>query len=230
MYSDPVHAFDELKIAERMRAVTRLADKSQAIRDECSKTLLAREREVVALSVEAEVLGRVGELFRMLLDKLVLGQVQTIEGVVTEGLRAVFYDQELNLESEVAQKYNKVSIEFFLKQGTKDGLVIRGKPLESFGGGPASIASLVIRIMTLLRLKRWPVLLLDETLAAVSDDYVDQTGAFLKRLAQSAKIDVLLVTHKQAYLDTANVAYQGTEELADDGSWSLALRRLRSPR
>lgn len=230
MYSDPVHAFDELRIADRMVLLTRKADRAQITRDQYLETLEARRKEVAILNVETEVLTKVGELFRKLMDRLVLGQVQTIEGVVTEGLRAVFFDQELNLESEVAQKYNKVNIDFFLKQGSTDGTVIRGKPLESFGGGPASVASLVIRLMTLLRLKRWPVLLLDETLSAVSDDYVDQMGAFLKRLAQSAKIDVLLVTHKQAYLEHANVAYQGTEELGDDGSWSLALRRLRAPK
>jgi ABC-type thiamine transport system ATPase subunit len=81
--------------------------------------------------------------------------------------------------------------------------------------------------MTLLRLKRWPILFLDETLAAVSDDYLDPTGGFLKKLAAATKIDVLLVTHKQAFLDHAQVAYQGTEEFRDDGSWSLALKRLR---
>lgn len=227
MYSDPVHAFDELRLAGRMALVTKLADKAEILRDQHRETLAARRQEVADLDVEVELLTLVGELYRKLMDALVLGQVQSIEGVVTEGLKAVFYDQELVLESEVTQKYNKVNIDFFLQQGTKDGMVIRGKPLESFGGGPASVASLVIRLMTMLRLKRWPVLLLDETLAAVSDDYVDQMGAFLKRLAQSAKIDVLLVTHKQAYLDHANVAYQGGEELGQDGSWSLSLRRLR---
>jgi hypothetical protein len=230
VYSDPVDAFNELMLFERSRLLSRRADKAQVLRDQYVENLDARQKEVTALTAEAEVLREVNELFKALLDKLVLGQVQTIEGVVTEGLRAVFYDQELTLESEVSQKYHKIHIDFFLRQGAKDGIVIRGKPLESFGGGPASVASLVIRAMTLLRLKKWPILLLDETMAAVSDDYVEQMGAFLRKLAQSAKIDVLLVTHKQAYLENANVAYQGTEELAEDGSWALALRRLRVSR
>jgi hypothetical protein len=205
----------------------RKADKLQALRDQVAKDLRARRKEIKTLSNRIEVLAKVGELFRALMDKLVLGQVSTIEGLVSEGLRAIFYDQDLSLESEVSQKYNRVSIDFFMRQGLDDVSAIRGHPLESFGGGPSSIASLILRMMTLLKLKRWPVMLLDETLASVSDDYLDQTGLFLRKIAGSAKLDILLVTHKQGYLEHADVAYQGSEELGDDGSWCLALRRLR---
>ena len=62
----------------------------------------------------------------------------------------------------------------------------------------------------------------------MSDDYIDAAGQFLNKLAKNTGIDVLLVTHKQAFLDHADLAYQGSESTAEeDGSWSLTLRRLR---
>jgi ABC-type thiamine transport system ATPase subunit len=85
----------------------------------------------------------------------------------------------------------------------------------------------VLRLLALLRLKRWPLLLLDETLAAVSDEYVDQAGLFLRKLAETTGINLLMITHKQSYLDHAKVAYQGVEDTEEDGSWSLGLRRIR---
>ena len=224
MLCDALHKFDGM--SDRVEALARQSAGARALRDGYRETLALRQREVEALTKRAEQLTLVGELFLMLMDQLVLGQVKSVEGVVTEGLKAIFQDQSLVLESEMSSRYNKVAIDFFLKQG-EGGLAIRGKPLESFGGGPASVASLVLRIMTILKLKRWPVLFLDETLAAVSDEYVDQTGTFLHKLARSAKIDVLMVTHKQAYLEHADVAYQGSEEQMPDGSWSLGLRSVK---
>ncbi len=231
MPGDAVRAVDDLIVqqSERYRAVERTAERLRIVRDQVAKDLKTKRKEIRALSARIEVLTKVGELFRALMDKLVLNQVQTVEGVVSEGLRAIFYDQDLALESEVTQRYNRVAIDFFLRQGDED-MAIRGKPLESFGGGPTSVAALIIRVMTLLKLKRWPILLLDETLAAVSDDYLDQTAMFLQKLAASTATDILLVTHKPAFLDHADVAYQGTEEQSEDGSWCLSLRRLRGPK
>lgn len=99
--------------------------------------------------------------------------------------------------------------------------------MDSFGGGPASIASLILRILTVMRLKLWPLLLLDETLAAVSADYVDQTGLFLERLTQKMGVDVLLVTHKPAFLDHANVTYQCAEVMGEDGARHLKLEGVK---
>ena len=230
MPGDPLHDLHGLTDwRKRVQNLNRSAARLQAVRDQLSNDLEARVLEVEKLAVRTERLAKVGELLRALMDKLVLDQVRTIEGVVTEGLKTIFFDQRLAFEAEVAQRYNKVAIDFFFKQGA-DGVAVRGHPLESFGGGPSSIASFVLRLLSLLRLKKAPVLFLDETLAAVSDDYIDAAGLFLKKLAASTGIDILLVTHKQAFLDHANLAYQAMLDPGDGGTWSLGLRRLRGSR
>ena len=82
---------------------------------------------------------KVGELFRLLMDLLVVKQVRSVENVVTEGLRTIFHDLELAFEADVGPKYGKVSVEFFIRQGAKDDpLSHRGRPLEAFGGGPST--------------------------------------------------------------------------------------------
>jgi ABC-type dipeptide/oligopeptide/nickel transport system ATPase component len=158
------------------------------------------------------------------MDRLVLDHVKSIEKVVSEGLRTIFADQDLSFEAEVSQRYNKIAIDFVIRQDN-DRVPVRGHPLVSFGGGPASIASLILRVIAMLRLKRWPFLALDETLAAVSDDYIDQTGLFLRKLSETTGIAILLVTHKQAFLDHAVVAYRGVEIVEDGGTRHLKLQR-----
>ena len=214
----------------RTRALNETAVRLQAARDGLVEDLNVRRREVEQLTVRIDKLGKVGELLRALMDKLVLDQVRTIEEVVTEGLHAIFPDLSLAFEAEVGTKYNKIAIDFFIRQGVDEG-AIRGSPMDSFGGGPTSVSSLGLRLLALLRLKRFPLLLLDETLAAVSDEYIDDAGAFLRKLAASTGVDILLVTHKASFLDHAQNAFQGYEDIDEvDGSWSLGLRRIRGNR
>jgi hypothetical protein len=181
----------------------------RAVRDEIERELAVKRREVEALDENIDVLVKVGELYRVLLDKLVLGQVQAIEQLATTGLQAVFPDQNLRFSAELGQRGGKVAASFYRCQGDPDNGGIKGPPLGSFGGGPSSFVSLVLRVLTLLRLKRMPLLLLDETLAAVSDEYIEATGKFLQRLAETSRVDILLVTHKPSFLDHAALAYQG---------------------
>jgi len=217
---------DSLRSGQRLRvkALRESASGLQALRDQVRKDLGLRCQEVDALTCRIDALSKVGELFRVLMDMLVLDHVKSIEGVVTEGLRSIFTDQDLSFEAEISQRYNKVAIDFNIKQ-ENDVLPVRGHPLDSFGGGPASIASLILRILALIRLKRWPLLALDETLAAVSDDYIDQTGIFLRKLAEETGITILLVTHKPAFLDHATIAYRGVEVQETDGVRHLRLQR-----
>ena len=231
MQGDALHDLNGLTDwRKRVQTLNRSAARLQAVRDQLASDLEARHQEVERLTVRSERLTKVGELLRALMDKLVLDQVRTIEGVVTEGLKNIFFDQTLVFEAEVAQRYNKIAIDFFFKQGA-DVVAVRGHPLESFGGGPSSIASLVLRLLSLLRLKKAPVIFLDETLGAVNgDEYIDTTGQFLKKLAASTGIDILYVSQKQAFLDHADIAYQAGSDLHSDGMGALSLRQIRRHR
>ena len=215
-------------MTSRVKALGQAAARLGAIRDQAVSDLESVTQEVETLTARLEVLAQVAELFRALMDKLVLSYVQSIESVVTEGLRTIFQDQELSFEAEVTTKRNKINIDFFISQpgGVDGNIPIRGKPLENFGGGPTSVASFVLRVLALLRLNRYPLVLMDESFDAVSEDYISQTGQFLKLFAERTGINVLLVTHKTAFTEHATRAYQGGEKVID-GCRQLNLQRLR---
>lgn len=227
MSGDAVHAVEG--VADRVKSLNRRLHQASVLRDRLNEELVQKEIEVQNLDREVAKLTLVSELFRKLMDLMVDKQVRAVEDVVTEGLRSIFHDLGLSFEAEVGPKYNKIAVEFFIRQGSKeDPLSPRGRPLDSFGGGPSSVASLILRVLTVLRMKRYPVLFLDETLAAVSVEYVDYTGRFLMSLAERLKIDILLVTHQQGFVDHATRAYRCSEEVFEDGaSRRLALRCLK---
>jgi hypothetical protein len=221
MQGDPVHAVDG--VVARLGRLREEAAMRVALRDRLKADIATMEAEREDLSKRVVLLLKVGELFHVLMDRMVSDHVEAIRHVVSEGLATIFHDQQLSFEAEVGVKYNKVSIDFALRQGS-GLLAIEGKPLESFGGGPSSISSLLLRVLTLLRLRVAPVLFLDETLSAVSDEYIDQTGRFLAHLASQIGTDVLMVTHKSAFLDHADLAYQGSEVCLQDGSRHLTIK------
>lgn len=180
-----------------------------------TKTYLAQKRDSLAKTQAGiEDTQKVEELLKALLDILVTRQVKVIEEVVTDGFRSIFFDQDLSFKTEISQKYGKISIDFFIEQKSRDGVIIRGAPLESFGGGPASIASLLLRVLALKKTKNYPLILLDESLAAVADVYIDNTASFLKTLSEEMDVPLLLITHKAAYVDHSSLAYSG-EEVTD---------------
>jgi len=218
MQSDALHS------GNRLRSIQETVSGLQALRGQLQQELADREREVEELTSKLDTLAKVGELFRALMDRLVMDHVRSIEGVISEGLKTIFADQELSFEAEVSQRYNKLAIDFYIKQDNQR-MAIKGHPLEAFGGGPASIASLILKVLAMRRLRKWPLLALDETLAAVSDEYVDQTGQFLRQLADKTGISILLVTHKSSFLDHAVIGYRGTEVIPDDGVRYLKLQK-----
>lgn len=225
MSSDAVHVLNGVS-RDRVKALTRLSVQLQTERDGLSRDASSTKKEIEGLATSVESLTKAGELLRLLMDKLVLSETKIIEKVVTEGLKAIFVDQDLSLEVQIGTFRNKIAIDLLIRR-EQNGIEIVGPPLDTNGGGVSSVASLTLRLLTLLRLKRFPVLFLDETLSAVSEEYIDATGQFLAKLAESSGIPILLVTHKAGFLDHANRAYQGLEDEALDGLWCMKLKQLR---
>jgi hypothetical protein len=224
MHSDPIHALKELK--GRVHALRDKLTRAEAVREQLQEDLARKESEVKTLSLQQDTLQKVLELYRILMDKMVLDQVRVIESVVTEGLQTIFWDQDLSFKAELGVKYNKVSVDFYLCQGDPDKGGFKGDPLSSFGGGATSFISVVLRVLTLIRLKRHKILLLDETIGAGSDEYIEPIGNFLKKLSESTDLPILMVTHKPEYTEHSSAAYQGESKVVG-GTRSFTSRKLR---
>lgn len=210
----------------RVGSLGNKAARLTALRDHAQAKSVQLSAEVDSLGATVEKLLKVEELFRALLDVMVVQRMHVLEAVVTDGFQTIFSGQDLHFESDIGPKYGKISIDFKIRQGSEEGIIIRGSPTDSFGGGPASVASLILRVLTLLRLKRYPFLILDEVLQAVSDEFVEPTGRFLGELAKNMGLHILLITHKPAYLDHATQSYQCHEELLGQGQRAIRMKRL----
>ena len=73
----------------------------QVRREEATIRFNSAEKEVLRLEGEQEILDRVSDLFRALIDREVVENATTAQDLLTEGLRAVFDDLDLSVRASV---------------------------------------------------------------------------------------------------------------------------------
>jgi len=170
--------------------------------------LEANKKDLQRLESEETLLAMVQALLQKLIDQEVTSGVQAVEQLQTEGLQAVFGDQDLRVRSEIDLQRGKVSVDLITVQKHPDGHDIEGVSGDSFGGAVTTVQSILLRVLILLRRGLRPLLLLDETLPAFDTNYVVNMGSFLSKLCERLKMDILLVTHNEALVEAADRAYR----------------------
>lgn len=161
-----------------------------------------------ALEVEEELADLSAALLRTMIDAEVTEGVKAVEELLTEGLQAVFEDQDLSVRSEIEVQHGKVSVTFLTVQKQADGTVTEGPCMEAYGGAVTTVQSVLLRVLVTLRRGLRPVLFLDETLPAFDSNYVHNMGLFLRTLCSRLGFDILLVSHNPAMVEAADVAYR----------------------
>jgi len=180
----------------------------EALRDASLGALASAEQQVAALEAEEEVLARVADLFRVLIDREVVDNAKTVESLLTEGLQAIFDDLDLSVRTEIEVQRGKVAVDLVTVQKEPDGTTTEGSSTDAYGGSVATVQSVLLRIVVLNRRGLRPLLLLDESLGAVAEHYVPRVGQFLSILSERMGLDVLAVSHNPALVEAANTAYR----------------------
>lgn len=162
------------------------------------------EEELDALEKAMAVDGKASEVLKVLLEDLTRENLDTVDRLITQGLRRVFHDQvDITFRSELVQRNNQLQIRFKTEQGPASG-----KAIDSFGASVTVVQSLLLRIIVVLKMGLAPVLLLDESLAQVSEEYVEPMGRLIRSLCKDMGLTVLLVTHQHGFQETADVVYR----------------------
>lgn len=183
------------------------ANKALGLRDALDQQISENQDQIEELENEEELLDLVANLIRRLIDAEVTDGVKAVEKLQTEGLQEIFYDQELSVRAEVEESRGKVSVSLFTQRRLKDGTLVEGIADQSFGGSVLTMQSILMRATVIFRRNMRPVLFLDETLAAVSNKYLDRAAKFLSKLCDRLGLDILLISHDEALINAADHAY-----------------------
>jgi len=189
--------------------------------NELDRELTARERlwqerkarhdaivaECEALDKESSLLDKVEQVLQAVSSRVLGQSTSAIDKLVTAGLKAVFFDQKLEFKTTVDKYRGKTSIRFDLFE---DG---QSAPLtESYGGGVLVMVGVLLRLVTIMILDLRRILLLDESLSHLSEQYHQTASETLKKLCQELGFTILMVTHADSLAASATKQYNAVRK------------------
>ena len=183
-------------------------DRASGLRDAAVQRLAHTLKEVKRLENESELQSLVADLFRTLIDQEITQGVKAVEKLQSEGLQAVFPDQDMSVRADIDIQRGKVSVELVTVQRHPGGMVVEGLSNDAFGGSVSTVQSVLLRLTVILRRGMRPLVVMDETLPAFDGNYVSNMGDFLAALCSRLGFDILLVTHNPALVEAAHRAYR----------------------
>jgi len=174
-------------LVQRLKKLEERASFLRGKQHTVSQTVDHLEKEIVRLEEDVSELGKVLKVLGKLADNMAKKDLNVINNLVNYGLRVVFPDRNLTFKASMVEVGGKMQINF----ETFDD----GKLADSDTHGSVStIESLLLRLICLTKVKAGKLLLLDETFAALDDDYIIRVGILLRELAEKMKMDILLAT------------------------------------
>lgn len=198
------------ELATRVRNRRRELDQSQgqvrAVVGQVKELRVDVAKSAEDMTIFDQVVGLLNSIGE---DRQVKAQ-QDIEELVTRGLQSIF-DEALSFHIIQTIKGKTANVEFVVRSTLEDDSVVDTPVLEARGGGLAATIGFLLRVIVLL-LKgdaaRESVLVLDETFAMVSDEYLPSLGEFLRELVDNTGIQIIMVTHQNFFTEVADKVYR----------------------
>jgi len=172
-------------------------------RDRATVRLKDLNLELSTTGIEIDLMLKVIAALETLLDREEEGVRMVFQKLGTAGLEATFSDLELKLEVHSEVRSNKVTTSFVL---TDDG---EPAPLTGgYGGGVLALLGVLLRVATIMAMDLKRILILDETLAHLSLDYIPSASKLLRGLCEDLGFTILMVTHQAEFAGAATRHYE----------------------
>lgn len=164
--------------------------------------------EVSSLGELVEELDRVTILLNSLGEERQLKAQSNIEELVSRGLRMIF-DDTLSFHIVQSIKGKTAAVDFVVRT-TLGTQVIETSVMDARGGGLAAVIGYLLRLVVML-MGRDPrdssIMVLDETFAHVSAEYLEPLGQFLREVVDRTGVQIILVTHQPEFAQYADRVY-----------------------
>jgi hypothetical protein len=166
------------------------------------------QAEVDRLQADVERHQKVNALLTSLGEQAQQHAQDQLEQLVTRGLQVIF-GTELSFHVVQSVKAGQASTDFMIRSSFEDGTVVETPVMEARGGGMAEVVGFMVQLVVLLLTPgARRIMFQDESFGFVSREYEPRVAEFLKEVTERAQVQVVLVTHSDAYDDAADVRYR----------------------
>jgi DNA repair exonuclease SbcCD ATPase subunit len=139
-----------------------------------------------------------------------------IEGIVSDGLRRVFGNDQIGLFIEKKETARGNSYRLLVRKGETIG-----NPMESFGGGVQNVVAFLLRVILIKRFKLAQFIALDEQFSNVSSEYQPKISEMLKVLSKMG-FTIFAISHQPTITSAADIIY----DVVSDEGFPPALRMV----
>lgn len=188
---------------EKLREIDNRVASLEALRSYRITHHEALVKEVEQLTADADLLTKTEQVLLHISTKLLGQSTQTVDKLLTTGLRIVFDDQNLEFRTVTDKMRGKTAIKFQLLDNGRSTPI-----MDSYGGGVLVVAGVLLRVVTITALGLRRVLFLDESLSMVSSQYLDNTSRLLRKLCDELDFQIVLVTHQEELAAHATSRYR----------------------
>lgn len=200
-----------MNLADLQTRYSRRRRQLDAANGEMRATLLRGKElqgEVSELGSTIDELDRVTHFLNSMGEDKQFQTQQKIEELVTRGLQTIF-DDSLSFHIVQSTSGKAVTVNFVMRT-TLERDVIETPVLEARGGGVAATIGFLLRLVVMLLSKGTRsenLLVLDETFAHVSAEYLPAVVDFLQEVVDKTGIQILMVTHQPEFTEGADKVY-----------------------
>jgi DNA repair exonuclease SbcCD ATPase subunit len=199
-------------LTARLRRARRHLDQQVGAARQLAERGKQVQAAIAELRHEAELYEQAAALLTSIGEQRQATAQAQIETLVTQALRTIF-GTELSFHLNPVVRGKRPEIDFVVRSRLDDGTVVDTDVMDARGGGLAAVVGFLLRLVVLL-LSGGPLtsvnllLALDETFAHLSREYEPRMAEFLRELVDRTGVQIILVTHSDAYTDAADTRYQ----------------------
>jgi hypothetical protein len=203
-------------LAEQVRELRGAIDRETGRAEQVAVAGEQAVKDVAALQEELSRHERIAALLTTVGEQRQETAQRQIEELVTRGLQAIF-DESLSFHMSSSVRNNQAQVDFVIRsvyliqdddQPVDAPVVVETPVLEARGGGMAVVVAFALRlVMLLLTPGTRRLLVLDESFAHVSREYEPRVAEFIRQVCDYG-VQVVMVTHSDAYSDLADARYR----------------------
>jgi len=157
--------------------------------------------EVSGLQERSDLLRLTEKVIKHLIDRLAKGDLERMDRLVTYGLETVFPGRNITFASRLEERGKRMRVAL---RTIQDDMEVSPASKSSV----QVIESFILRLICMRKLKRAPLMMLDETFAAVDSTNIDNVGKLITQLSEKTGMDILVVTHLPQFAEWGRHIYR----------------------
>lgn len=164
-------------------------------------------QEIAQISQNIQLLDDALTIFKTLQDKLTQVHIDHITKLVNHALETVFNDDQLqySIRIDTNQQRNNNTAQFYLL--TTENNITTETLLQNNGFGIQSLIGFTLQIYFILQQNQAHLLLLDESLTAISTDKLPRLKQFIHEISKQYDFHFVLIAHMESLFELADYTY-----------------------